>query len=191
MDQDQFHTLLTAVLVSGRAFSPADLASAAAQASSLLGAPAAPAPIAEVQSSPTDLSGKLKASRLRCEALLTHAKFLFGLLTDIETIDATCKQDDALFRERSRRIQQRRFSVAAPDVTGTGIVFNTVDPEAGASPASDTLEITRENDRLIYALRIWITTLQIPRVGDKATPVFAEDILKGVINKLSSYQMSK
>lgn len=43
------------------------------------------------------------------------ASSLWKLLDDIDTLDDSCRDDDAMFRKKVREVQQRRFEFASSD----------------------------------------------------------------------------
>lgn len=55
-----------------------------------------------------ELDRALQRSRARSAALWT-------LLDDIDTLDDSCRENDALFRERVRAVQKKRHLIATPD----------------------------------------------------------------------------
>tara|TARA_R110002012_G_C11677298_1_gene614039 strand:- start:9773 stop:9973 length:201 start_codon:yes stop_codon:yes gene_type:complete len=44
-----------------------------------------------------------------------HARFLWDLLDDIDTLDDACKSDDLAFRNRARGKQRRRYEISDSD----------------------------------------------------------------------------
>tara|TARA_R110000772_G_scaffold167628_1_gene279335 strand:+ start:241 stop:468 length:228 start_codon:yes stop_codon:yes gene_type:complete len=57
----------------------------------------------------------------------SHARFLWDLLDNIDTLDDACKSDDLEFRDRTRTQQRRRYEVSASD----GYVVRFKEPSDG------------------------------------------------------------
>lgn len=58
-------------------------------------------------------SPQLVAAQEEIEQLKQHRQFLWDLLDNIDTLDDSCKGDDALFRKSAYAQQQRRYMIGA------------------------------------------------------------------------------